>query len=99
MNDFLKDNLDEQFSADGGVDSAWGKVRDCTFDAMALFIPSRQVRDGRNLPWITPRVQRLLRRRNRARKKARRGDSEEGWARFRALRNRAVAILRRAKQS
>lgn len=94
MNDHLSDVLGEEAVEHGDVDDVWGSFKEAVLGAMQKFVPSRFVRWGRNLPWVTQKVQRLLRKRAKAHRKAKRDGTEEGWACFRALRNRAVSILR-----
>ena len=48
--------------------------------------------------WMTNEVRRVMRRRNRAHKRAKRRNHPADWTKFRQLRNKVVAIVRSAKE-
>ena len=49
-------------------------------------------------PWVSGHIRRLIRRRKRAHRKAKRLDTPESWRKFRKLRNEANKAIKSAKQ-
>ena len=49
-------------------------------------------------PWVSGHIRRLIRRRKRAHRKAKRLDTPESWRKFRKLRNEASKAIKSAKQ-
>ena len=61
-------------------------------------IPNRVITVRQNdLPWITSEIRKLMRKRDRSRRKAKKVNSEYHWSKFKALRNEVVDLLRLAK--
>ena len=67
-------------------------------DTVKRFIPSRIVSCKKTTPpWVTDVVRGAFRRRNRARRQAKRINTAEAWSRFRKCRNEGVSAVRAAK--
>ncbi|KAK3098188.1 hypothetical protein FSP39_017040 [Pinctada imbricata] len=63
-------------------------------------IPNKIITVRQNeLPWVDSHIRRLIRRRNRYRKKAKRINSEYLWNKFKIIRNQVVNKLRNAKNN
>ena len=101
LNDALENCLPpEEVMAGGDVNSTWPLFRTAFWDCVRQYIPSKLVRlKGSKPSWYTGEVWQALRKRDVARKAAKRLRSPAAWRKFRALRNRAVNAIRRAKRS
>ena len=64
------------------IDSIWTLFRDKLCEAINEHIPTRTTKESMHLPWVTTRLRRLGRRRDRASKRARRNGHDP---RLRAL--------------
>ena len=91
MNDHLDTVLDDTESLDRNVDSLWLDLKDKISSAARLFIPSKLTRCGKNVPWLTKGVRRLMRLRDKTRGLAKKLDAKDIWQEFRRLRNKAVS--------
>ena len=82
------------------VDSAWELFREAFMFTVRRFIPTKL--SGRRTalpPWFTKEVKRsCLSQRDKARAFAKTVDTQSAWLSFRQLRNRAVTVVRNAKQ-
>lgn len=63
------------------------------------YIPNKQINVRTDLPRIINRIRRIMRKRNRARKKANNTNRETDWAKYRKRRNTVVNCLRKAKKA
>ena len=61
-------------------------------------IPNKIITVRQNdLPWINNEIRKLMRKRNRYRRKAKKSNNRIDWTKFKQLRNKVVALLRSAK--
>ena len=61
-------------------------------------IPNRVITVRNNdLPWLTNNIKKLMRKRNRLRRKAKNLNSQHFWNKFKIIRNKVVNLLREAK--
>ena len=82
----------------GDVDKTWPLLKSAMMDTCKYHIPSKSVICRSSLPpWLTKSVRRAMRKRDRARLKAKRLNSASAWNLFRSLCNKAVSALRHSK--
>ena len=73
-------------------------LTDTVLKLAADSIPNRIIAIRNNdLPWITSDIKKLMRKRNRLRRKAKKLNSVYYYDRFKAIRNSVVGLLRKAK--
>ena len=61
-------------------------------------IPNKIITVRQNdLPWINNNIRKLIRKRDIIRRKAKKNKNKHTWAKFRAVRNKVVNVLRNAK--
>ena len=72
----------EKVRTASSIDSIWTLFRDMFCEAINEHIPTRTIKESMRLPWVTTRLRRLGRRRDRASKRARRNGHDP---RLRAL--------------
>ena len=83
---------DSIFSED--VNSSWQKWRARFLQIMELCIPQLLLKSKKNLPWLTKPVIQAIRRRNSLFRAAKRCKSSAAYQKYRAARNKVVALLR-----
>lgn len=84
----------------GDVDNTWPLFSKAFMDTMERLIPSKHIAFRGSLPgWLSKDVRRCLRRRDLARRRAKRLDSAAAWGIYRKLRNLAVLAIRRSKEA
>ena len=83
-----------------GIDNIVQTVTNTLLEMAAETIPNRiiTVRNG-DLPWITTELRKLMRKRDRLRKKAKKKNSDYYWSKFKRIRNKVVDSLRAAKST
>ena len=83
-----------------GIDNIVQTVTNTLLEMAAETIPNRiiTVRNG-DLPWITTELRKLMRKRDRLRKKAKKKNSDYYWSKFKRIRNKVVDSLRAAKRT
>ena len=81
LNDMHQEIL-EKVRTDSSIDTIWTLFRDKLCEAINEHIPTRTIKESMRLPWVTTRLRRLGRRRDRASKRARRNGHDP---RLRAL--------------
>jgi hypothetical protein len=96
VKDFANHFLDSTNPSSYPVDSNWCYIRDNLFKIMDANVPSRMTKGNRRLPWITVSIKRLLRKRDRLYKKARKSNDPKLWAVFRKHRNMVASTLEKA---
>ena len=83
-----------------GIDNIVQTFTNTLLEMSAETIPNRiiTVRNG-DLPWISTELRKLMRKRDRLRKKAKKKNSEYYWSKFKRIRNKVVDSLRTAKRT
>ena len=67
-------------------------------DISSETIPNKIITVRQNdLPWLNYNIRKLIRKRDRIRREAKKNKNEHTWAIFRAIRNKVVHVLRNAK--
>ena len=66
---------------------------------MDLTIPSKITKGTRHLPWISVQIKRLMRKRDKSYRKARRPDRPNYWSAFRKHRNFVAKIVAKAHRN
>ena len=85
--------------AGGDVNSTWSMFRMAPLDTVHRFIPRKKVSCLSSLPpWLTKDVRRLMLKRDRAGRAARKLNEPSQWQAYRRLRNAVTGELRRSKQ-
>ena len=83
-----------------GIDNIVKTFTSILLEIAAETIPNRMitVRNG-DLPWISTELRKLMRKRDRLRKKAKQKNSDYYWSKFKSIRNKVVDSLRTAKRT
>ena len=89
---------DPLFNNQLSIDEITKNLTDTVLKLAADSIPNRIIAIRNNdLPWITSDIKKLMRKRNRLRRKAKKLNSVYYYDRFKAIRNSVVGLLRKAK--
>ena len=76
------------------VEENWHKISETIHEAMDKYIPHRMSKAKRHLPWVSASVKRIMNRRDRAHKKARRTGKPKDQVAYKRLRNATVNRVR-----
>ena len=89
---------DPLFNNQLSIDEITKNLTDTVLKLAADSIPNRIIAIRNNdLPWITSDIKKIMRKRNRLRRKAKKLNSVYYYDRFKAIRNSVVGLLRKAK--
>ena len=72
------------------VEENWHKISETIHEAMDKYIPHRMSKAKRHLPWVSASVKRMMNRRDRAHKKARRTGKPKDQVAYKRLHNATV---------
>ncbi|XP_048586171.1 uncharacterized protein LOC125568296 [Nematostella vectensis] len=76
------------------VDENWAALFEGLKDALDKFVPHKMSKGKRHLPWVSPAIKRLMRKRDRAYKKAKRLSKEKNLRSYRRIRNYTTKCIR-----
>ena len=79
------------------VEENWKSFKTTVLNLMDLHIPSRMTKSRQNLPWWNRSLHRLVRKKQRAYKKASKSHSPSAWSKYRSIQKQCQASLRRAR--
>ena len=79
------------------VDDNWSSIASNILQAADNHVPHKMSKPKRHLPWVSPSIKRMMNRRNRAFKKARRTWKSHHFDTYKNLRNNTSKRLRAAK--
>ena len=68
------------------VEENWGTIKSFLKDLVDKYIPSKMTRSTQSLPWVTGKIRKLIRKRNKTHAKAKRTGSDRLLARWKKLR-------------
>ena len=80
------------------VNSSWLNWRSKFMQVMETCIPQAVLKARRNLPWLNKQVVQAMRKRNSMFHAAKRSNNPRDWEKYRCVRNKVVALLRRNKK-
>ena len=82
------------------VDNAWLNFKTCFLHVADKHAPQieKKVR-GRNNPWLSNEIKKVMAERDHFDRQARRTNTELHWSRYKSLRNQVTAMIRKAKSS
>ena len=82
------------------VDNAWLNFKTCFLHVADHHAPQieKKVR-GRNIPWLSNEIKKVMAERDHFYRQARRTNTELHWSRYKSLRNQVTAMIRKAKSS
>ena len=78
------------------VEENWSFFKDKLTTAMNKNIPHKMTKARHNLPWVTRGIKRMMRKRDRLYKKAKKSGKEQHWAEYRRERNNTTKEIRKA---
>ena len=78
------------------IEDNWKFFKETLLTGLKQFVPNKTVSGRYNLPWITTKVKRLIRRKQRAYNRAKRSHKDVDWAKFRHLRKEAQKLMKQA---
>ena len=98
------DNIAHEFcakhnSSDFSVDENWNHFKLKLQQAIDKHVPQKQVKPNRKLPWITTQLKRMIRKRERLFKKARRSKLASHWQSYKSHRNLVKKQIQQAHES
>ena len=79
---------------ENSVEENWHKISKTIHEAMDKYIPHKQSKAKRHLPWVSPPVKRLMNKRDRAHKKAKRTGKPKDLIACKRLRNTTLKRVR-----
>ena len=79
------------------VDVYWSSFKHYFLQIMEICIPHALVKTKRNIPWFNKEIKQAIRKRNQLHRQAKVIRSAESEAKFRAMRNKVVSLLRESK--
>ena len=80
------------------VNNNWEKLKEGLQRAKDLFVPSKMSSKRESLPWVTTRIKRLIKARNRAHKEAKQTRDDKDWEKFREARKAVKHELKNEHQ-
>ena len=80
------------------INECWSIWRDQFLQIMDICIPKVTLKGRKNLPWLTKPVIQAMRQRNRTFRAAKRSKSLADWEKYKIVRNKVTAMLRRNKR-
>ena len=89
--DFRKSN-----PGNNSVERNWLKFKNLLHSVMQKWIPQRTINKKWNLPWITPAIRRMIRKKQRCYNKARKSKEDEHWRDFRNMRQMRKKVIENA---
>ena len=87
--------ISNSVSCNSGVDACWSNWKSALLDIIDANIPKAGVRDSNTLPWIDKEVRHLLKRKESARRAAKKHNSAFYLEKFRILRKESKALINR----
>ena len=87
--------ISNSVSCNSGVDACWPNWKSAVLDIINADIPKARVRDSNRPPWIDKEVRRLLKRKESARRAAKKHNSTYYLEKFRILRKESKALINR----
>ena len=79
------------------VDNLWTQWRDFFMITMQHSIPTKIIRQGQNLPYLTKALTRSIKHKLKLFKTAREANTKKAWSRYTTIRNKVTSSLRQAK--
>ena len=81
------------------VQGNWNFFKNGLLDIVNKNVPSKVIKGNTDLPWITPRIKRILRKRKRIYKKAKETESEKDWKNYRSIQRQLKTEVKIAHNS
>ena len=75
------------------IDNMWTAFKDILLNAMEKHVPSKLSRSKQTYPWITTEVRKIINKKNKAGRKARRTNNQKDRDRFRKLKLKHKKLL------
>ena len=95
---FTEVNWDLMINTENNINDMATKLTNKILEISSETISNKVITVRQNdLPWINNNIRKLIRKRDRIRRKAKKNKNEHSWAKFRAVRNKVVNVLRNAK--
>ena len=89
----------KQNTPDFSVDENWNCFKSKVQQANDKHVPPKRVKSNRKLPWITTQLKRMIRKRERLFKKARRSRLASHWQSYKFYRNSVKKRIQQARES
>ena len=87
------------YTSDFSVDENWNHFKLKLQQTIDKHVPLKQVKSNKNLPWITTQLKRVIRKRERLFKKARRSKRASHWQCYKSYRNLVKKQIQQAHES
>jgi hypothetical protein len=88
---FLNSNPGER-----SVNENWEIIRDKLLYLADIHIPSKMSKSKHNLPWVSPKIKRKMRKRDKLFSKARKSNSQQNWKAYKKCRNQVTNLVRKS---
>lgn len=96
---YLSDVDWDSLISSNNVNDLTTNITNAILDAAELCIPSKIITVRKNQPqWLTSNIRKLIRKKNRIHRKARRSNSPSDWNKFRRIRNDVTNLVRKSKE-
>ena len=89
----------ESLLDESDVDVYWSSFKHYFLQIMEICIPHTLVKTKRDVPWFNKEIKQAIRKRNQLHRQVKVTKSSESKAKFSAMRNKVVSLLRESKQA
>ena len=91
----FKDQFLQSQPMERSVETNWTMFKDKTFEAMDKFIPQKKLSSWQDVPWMNATTKRLIRKKKRVWKKAKKHNNEQTWQEFRDMRKKVKQQMKK----
>ena len=102
--DAVKEYLDSKLESfkekykEINIEGYWTTFKSHLFNAMDQYIPSKTLTSRWNIPWINQNIKKMIRKKERLYKAAKRYQTEDHWKRFKQYRAQVKAEIDKARR-
>ena len=91
----FKDQFLQSQPMERSVEANWTMFKEKTFETMDKFIPQKKLSSYQDVPWMSTSTKRLIRKKKRVWKKAKKHNDEQTWQEFRDIRKKVKQQMKK----
>ena len=102
LNDFISKSSSEFFASNpcgNSVEQNWNSFKHAVTTGISQFIPQKSSKPKFSLPWITPKIKREMRKKDRLHRRAVRTKDQHHWKAFKRQRNSVSNLIKDSHNS
>ena len=102
LNDFISKSSSEFFASNpcgNSVEQNWNSFKHAVTTGISQFIPQKSSKPKFSLPWITPKIKREMRKKDRLHRRAVRTKDQHHWKAFKRQRNSVSNLIKESHNS